>query len=197
MQSSKTRRHATSRASTNALLIAAITAAPTLIVTGCGDAGDVREVQADRPAAPAISLEAAVIGGDDHAVRDHIIAGTPVNTQNMAGDTPLSIAAAMGRTYAAEVLVGAGADLETKNSAGATPLFNAAFFCHLGIVRLLIDAGADTGTTDQFGTPIRQIMEMPWAQAEPIYVAVHDAIGIPLDAARIESTRPRIAEMLR
>ncbi|MCA9311714.1 MAG: ankyrin repeat domain-containing protein [Phycisphaerales bacterium] len=147
--------------------------------------------------APAISLDAALIEGNDHAVRDHIIAGTPVNTPNAAGDTPLSVAAVLGRTYAAEVLIDAGAELEHRNNSGTTPLFNAAFFCHPEIVRVLIDAGADTGTTDASGTPIRQVMEVPWEQIEPIYAAVYGAIGIPLDASRIQSMRPQIAAMLR
>ncbi len=198
MQKFQFNQHAadTAAARAGALLIAACMTAATLVTTGCGDTGSASAAHADRPAAPAISLDAAIIAGDDNAVRDHIIAGTSVNKPNITGDTPLSLAAVFGRTYAAEVLVGAGAELETRNSSGATPLFNAAFFCHPDVVRVLIDAGADTETTDANGTPIRQVMEMPWTRIEPVYTSLYTAIGIPFDAESIESTRPKIAEML-
>ncbi len=204
MQSFKTRRHATGATATlfastrtTAALIAAILTAPWLLATGCGEAEGGRHELADLPEAPSISLEAAVVEGDDEAVRAHIIAGTPVDTPNMAGDTPLGIASALGRTRAAEMLIDAGAALELKNNAGTTPLFNAAFFCHPDVVRVLIDAGADTTTTDANGIPIRQVMEAPWEHIEPVYAAVYRAIGFPLDAERIESMRPWIAKMLR
>jgi ankyrin repeat protein len=194
MQSFKDIRNAT-RART--AIFAAILAAPSLLLTGCGQADAEQQAHADRPPAPEISLEAAIIQGNDDAVRAHIIAGTPINTPNATGETPLGLAAVMGRVYAAEVLVGADAELETRNNSGTTPLFNAAFFCHPEVVRVLIDAGADTGTTDANGTPIRQVMETPWAQIEPVYESVYRAIAMPFDADRIESTRPTIAEMLR
>lgn len=192
MTSSRTQRHATR---TTAALIGALLAAPALLMTGCDEAEE--GGHAERSPAPAISLEAAIVQGDDDAVRAHILSGTPVNTANATGDTPLSVAAVMGRVSAAEALVGAGAELEVKNNAGTTPLFNAAFFCHPDVVRVLIDAGADTSTTDQYGTPIWQVMEVPWEQIEPVYTGVYGAIGIPLDAERIESMRPQIADMLR
>ena len=182
---------------TAASLFASLVFAAVLIPTGCGEAGDGRQAIADRPAAPAISLEAAIIQGDDDAVRSHIIAGSPVNTPNARGDTPLSVAAALGRAYAAEVLVGAGAELEVKNSSGTTALFNAAFFCHPDVVRVLVDAGADTSTTDANGMTISQVMALPWEQIEPVYAGVFRAIGIPFDAERIESTRPQITALLR
>lgn len=167
------------------------------LVTGCGKADSGPHTHADSPPAPNISLGAAIIAGDDDAVRAHIIAGTPINTPNATGDTPLSLASVMGRKYAVEVLVGAGVELETKNKSGATALFNAAFFCHPDVVRVLIEAGADTATTDANGTPILQVMETPWAQIEPVYESLYRAIGMPYDASQIESVRPRIAELLR
>ena len=180
--------------SRTAILFTATLLAPVLCLSGCGEAEST--AQAPTPA-PSVTLEAAIVSGDDHAVRDHIIAGTSVNTANAAGDTPLGIAAALGRTYAAEVLVGAGAELEVKNKSGTTPLFNAAFFCHPDVLRVLIDAGADTTTTDANGMPIQQIMAVPWEQIEPVYAAVYRAIGVPFEAERIRTTRPQIAAMLR
>jgi len=118
MQHTRTTRHATRAA---AAIIAAVLTGPALYSTGCGEADGGGRADIDRPPAPAISLDAAIIEGDDEAVRAHIIAGMPVNTKNPAGDTPLSLAAVFGRAHAAEVLVGAGAELEVKNNSGTTP----------------------------------------------------------------------------
>lgn len=128
--------------------------------------------------APGLSLEAALIAGDDEAVLGHI-------------------AAAMGRADAVRALVDAGASLETRNGSGVTPAFNAAFFCHAEALRVLIDAGAETATTDQNGTPIADIMATPWEQMRPVYAMVHASVGLPFDAERIELARPEIEAMLR
>ena len=170
---------------------------PTAMLTGCGEPTTGVSTEVSNRVTPSISLDAAIIEGDDQAVYEHILAGTPVTTKSMMGDTPLHIAAAMGRPYAAEVLIGAGADLEAKNSSGVTPLFNAAFFCHAGVLETLIDAGANTKATDQNGVAIRQIMETPWDQMRPIYEMVHRSIGLSFDEKRIEAARPEIAAMLR
>ena len=182
---------------TNLALVVALAVAPPCFITGCGDADGPYETSVARSPAPAVSLDAAIVQGDDEAVRAHILAGTPIDTPNASGDTPLSLASVFGRAYACRVLIDAGADLESRNNSGTTPLFNAAFFCHPEIVRMLIEAGADTETTDANGVSIASIMETPWAQIEPVYAAVYGAIGIPLDTEQIRSIRPEIAAMLR
>lgn len=163
---------------------------------GCGESDTGSSTEVSSASAPDISLDAALLAGDDHAVREHIIAGAKVNTKNMTGDTPLHIAAALGRTYAAGLLIEAGAELETKNMSGVTPLFNAAFFCQADVLEALIEAGASTNTTDQNGTTILQVMEMPWEEIRPIYEMVHTSIGLPFDEQRIEAARPDIAAKL-
>lgn len=166
-------------------------------LAGCGDpqAGSADHVSSR--AAPSIALDTAIMQGDDQSVHAHILAGTPVNTKSMMGDTPLHIAAALGRSYAVEVLIGAGAELEVKNGSGVTPLFNAAFFCQVDALAMLIEAGAETRATDQNGMSILQIMEAPWEQMRPVYEMVHSSIGLPFDEQRIREARPQIAEMLR
>ena len=49
----------------------------------------------------------------------------------------------------------------------------------------------------QMGTPILDIMEMPWEQIRPIYEMVHSSIGMPFDEQRIKEARPVVAELLR
>lgn len=171
------------------------------LLVGCGESDPVDEVSTAAPVEavePAVlSLDAAVMQDDLQAIQAHIAAGHSVNTKTMMGDTPLHIAAAMGRLSAAELLVDAGAELEVLNGAGVTPLFNAAFFGHVEVLQRLIDAGGNKDVTDQAGTPIRQIMEMPWEQMRPVYEMVHSSVGLPFDEDRIEGARPRIVEMLR
>ena len=167
------------------------------LLTGCGESETSASAVPSSPAAPSMSLDAAIMQGDDQAVYAHIVAGTPVSTKSMTGDTPLHIAAAMGRTYVTEVLIGAGAELEVTNASGVTPLFNAAFFGHTDVLQKLIDAGANTSPTDQAGIPILEIMEMPWEQIRPIYEMVYSSIGMPFDEQRIKDARPRVAELLR
>lgn len=167
------------------------------LLTGCEDAEIPASKLASSPAAPSKALDAAIIQGDDQSVYAHIAAGTPINTKSMTGDTPLHIAAALGRAHAVEALIGAGAELEATNASGVTPLFNAAFFGRTEVLQQLIDAGAHTSVTDQAGTPIVTIMEMPWEQIRPIYEMVYSSIGLPFDAQRIKGARPRVAEMLR
>lgn len=167
------------------------------VLTACGesDAGPAAIVPI--PSDPSMTLDAALIQGDDDAVRAHIIAGTPLNTRGTTGDSPLHIAAALGRSNAAAALIHAGAALEATNTSGATPLFNAAFFCQADVLHMLIDAGASTDVADQSGTTIRQIMDVPWQQIRPVYEMVHRSLGLPFDETRIRSARSSIAEMLR
>lgn len=167
------------------------------LLTGCGESDAPASATVGSAAAPSMSLDAAIIQGDDQTVYAHIVAGTPVNTKTMTGDTPLHIAAALGRAYAVEVLIGAGAELEVTNASGVTPLFNAAFFGQIDVLQKLIEAGANTRATDQSGTPILSIMEMPWEQIQPIYEMVHRSIGMPFDEQRIKDARPAVAELLR
>lgn len=183
------------RVTTFAAAIASLTTCG--LLAGCGESETPASAAAGAAAAPTMALDIAIMQGDDQAVYAHVVAGTPVSTKTMTGDTPLHIAAALGRPYAAEVLIGAGAELEVTNASGVTPLFNAAFFGHTEVLQQLIDAGAHTNTTDQTGAPILEIMEMPWEQIRPIYEMVHSSIGLPFDEQRIKEARPRVAELLR
>lgn len=167
------------------------------LVAGCGESEAPANAATSAAAVPTMTLDTAIIHGDDQAVYAHIVAGTPVNAKTMTGDTPLHIAAALGRVYAAEVLIGAGAELEVTNGSGVTPLFNAAFFGQTEVLQKLIDAGAHTNVTDQAGTPILEIMDLPWEQIRPIYELVYSSIGMPFDEHRIKDARPRVAELLR
>ena len=74
-----------------------------------------------------------------------ISAGADVN----AGfNTPLHLAAAIGSSEVAEVLLEAGADIGARDDNGATPLHRAAAEGDPGVVSLLLKAGADANARD-------------------------------------------------
>jgi hypothetical protein len=112
-----------------------ITIAAVLMV-GCGP-----------PQRPGISIYDAAWGGNIEAVKQHIAAGTDVNTKDDIGDTPLDVAiqlkqteiaerlrkhggkhgslytaAAGGDTEAVKEILAAGTDVNAKDNDGGTPL---------------------------------------------------------------------------
>ena len=159
------------------------------------------EQEHDEIAAPEKSLEAAAAEGDVDAVRQHIAAGTDPNTQHLTnGSTPLIVAATFGHTEVARALIQGGADLEIQNSDGSTALHAAAFLCHEDIVRSLIEHGANRDARNGTGSTALQSVAGPFSQVKPIYnllQAVLGPYGLKLDYARLEQTRPRIADLLR
>ena len=83
-------------------------------------------------------LLAASREGDVELVAGLVKAGTPVNSQNERGFTPLILAAYHGHTEVARVLLTAGADACAGDSRGNTALMGAAFKGHVDIVELLL-----------------------------------------------------------
>ena len=100
----------------------------------------------------------------------------------------------------ARALIQGGADLEIQNSDGSTALHAAAFLCHEDIVRSLIEHGANRDARNGTGSTALQSVAGPFSQVKPIYnllQAVLGPHGLKLDYARLEQTRPRIADLLR
>ena len=155
--------------------------------------------------APDISLFEAALEGDLDAVKQHIAAGTDLNLKdpNPEGnkDTALAMAAAFGKTDVAIALIEGGADLDARNKDGTTPLHSASFLCYPDIVQALVDKGADKNVRNNSGSTPLEGVELPWAVAKGIYEfldgIIFKPLGAPLDYERIESTRPKIAEILR
>lgn len=83
-------------------------------------------------------LLAAAREGDVEVVAGLVKAGTPMNSQNERGFTPLILAAYHGHTEVARVLLSAGADACAGDSRGNTALMGAAFKGHAEIVELLL-----------------------------------------------------------
>ncbi|MDP7177311.1 MAG: ankyrin repeat domain-containing protein, partial [Verrucomicrobiota bacterium] len=93
------------------LLITTISA---LLLVGCG------------PPVPDISIYDAVEDGNIEVVKQHLAAGTNVNSKDKDGWTPLHEAASEGRNKIIELLVAKGADVNAKDDDGETPVDAAA-----------------------------------------------------------------------
>jgi len=150
---------------------------------------------------PKIDLQAAIMSGNLEVVKQHIEAGTDINTKDpMSGSTPLISAATFDKTDIAKALIDADADLSLKNNDGATALHAAAFFCRVEIVQLLMDANADKNVKNNYGATARESVMGPFAEIKPIYEMMQQQLqplGLQLDLAEIEKTRPVIAMMLQ
>ncbi len=151
--------------------------------------------------APEMDIQTAVLFNNLEAVRQHIEAGTDINVKEpFSGSTPLVSAATFGKTEIAKVLIDAGADLTISNNDGTTPLHSAAFFCRVEIVQMLIDAKADKTLRNKFGATPRETVMGPFSDIKPIYEMMQqqlEPMGLQLDMAQLEKTRPVVAMMLQ
>lgn len=150
---------------------------------------------------PQVDLQTAVISGNLEAVRAHIKGGADLNEKDaFSGSSPLITAATFDKPKIAKALIDAGADLSVKNNDGSTALHAAAFFGRVEIVQLLIDAGADKTILNNFGATARETVSGPFEDVKPIYEMLQQQLqpmGMPLDIAVVEKTRPVIAMMLQ
>lgn len=151
--------------------------------------------------APEMDIHTAVLFNKLEVVRQHIEAGTDINAKEpFSGSTPLISAATFGKTEIAKMLIDAGSDLTITNNDGTTPLHSAALFCRVEIVQMLIDANADKTLRNNFGATPRETVMGPFSEIKPIYEMMQqqlEPMGLQLDMAQLEKTRPVIAMMLK
>ena len=96
--------------------------------------------------APDISIHKAADDGNIEAIKQHIAAGTDVNSNYEW--TPLHAAA---NKETAELLIDKGADINAKDDTGGTPLFWAALEGNEEVAELLIRQGADVNAAGPKG----------------------------------------------
>lgn len=150
---------------------------------------------------PGMDLGTAVLYGNLEVVKQHIEAGTDLDTKDpMSGSTPLITAATFNQTPIALALIDAGADLSQKNNDGATALHVAAFFCRVEVVQKLLDAGADKTVRNNYGSTPGESVAGPFEEVKPIYELMQNQLGpfgLQLNMAQLEETRPVISMMLQ
>jgi hypothetical protein len=164
-----------------------------------GDSGQIQENA--KPKAPKVDIHTAVITGDLAIIEQHIKAGTDLNQKDpMGGSSPLISASVFGKYDVAEALIKAGADINQKNNEGSTALHTSAFFCHKDIVQLLLDNNIDQSIRNTYGTTALESMVGPFQDVKGFYEMFAQQLGplgLKIDLAVIEKTRPEIVEMLK
>lgn len=175
----------------------------TLLVASCGSKDSSAQNQNKKPGTetPAVDIHTAVVSGNKEAVTQHIAAGTNINEKDpFGGSSPLISAALFGKTEIAKILIDAGADINFQNNEGSTPLHLAAFFCRPEILKMLLDKNADKTIKNKYGSTAYESVAGPYADLKPTYEMLEKMLapmGLKLDYAYIEKTRPEIAKMLK
>jgi uncharacterized protein len=186
------------------VLNATLAIAMLFIIESCGTkAGDTETTKADTSSvkAPDVDIHTAVLSDNLDAVKQHIAAGTNINEKDpYGGSSPLISAAVFGKPEAAKILIDAGADINFQNNDGSTALHTAAFFCRPEIVTMLLDKGADKTIKNKFGATAYESVAGPYSDVKSSYemmAKILGPMGLKLDYAYIEKTRPEIAATLR
>jgi ankyrin repeat protein len=131
-----------------------ITTIAAVVLVGCGESQQSAPApEAPTVKAPDISIHDAAEEGNIEAVKQHLAAGTDVNTKGgWLEVTPLHYAADGGLKEIVELLIAEGADVNAKDKDGWTPLHNVAT---KEIAELLIAKGADVNAKGVAGiTPL-------------------------------------------
>ena len=98
-----------------------------------------------------MDIHDAAKAGDIEAVKQHLAAGSDVNTKDIDGRTPLHRAVSSGCREVAVLLITEGADVNAKDNYTRTPLHWAAGFGHKECVALLIANGANINVKRRSG----------------------------------------------
>jgi hypothetical protein len=171
-----------------------------ILIFGCGNKESASD-QTAKTKAPSVDLHTAIVTDNVDAVKQHITAGSDLNIKDpFGGSSPLISASVFGKVEAAKLLINAGADINYQNNEGSTALHTAAFFCHPEIVKLLLEKNADKTVKNKYGATALDNVTAPFNQMKDVYDMLGSALapmGLKLDYAHIEKTRPIVAEMLK
>ena len=151
--------------------------------------------------APSVDIHTVVVTGNVEALKQHLAAGTNIDEKDpYGGSSPLISAALFGKTEMAKILIDAGADLNFQNNDGSTALHTAAFFCRPEIVKLLLEKKADKTLKNKYSSTAYESVAGAFSDLKSTYEMMGkmlEPMGLKLDFAYIEKTRPVIASMLK
>lgn len=171
-----------------------------LLAAACGSKDSTAQTKPGKEA-PSIDIHTAVASGNAEAVKQHIAAGTNINEKDpFGGSSPLISAAVFGKTDIAKILIDGGADINFQNNEGSTALHSAAFFCRPEIVKMLLDKKADKTIKNKYGATAYESVAGPYSDVKSVYEMMQQMLGpmgLKLDYAYIEKTRPEIAATLK
>lgn len=120
-----------------------------VLLVGCG------------PSVPDISIHSAAKKGNIEAVKQHLAAGTDVNTKDKIDFSPLHYAAYRGNKEVVELLIAEGANVNAQDKIGMTLLHGAVYRGNKEVVEPLIANGADVNAKDDVGrTPLDYAMSV-------------------------------------
>jgi hypothetical protein len=174
----------------------------TLFIASCGvrDSSAQGKVKPGKEV-PSVDIHTAVVTDNRAALQQHIEAGTNINEKDpFGGSSPLISAALFGKTECAKILIDAGADINFQNNDGSTALHTSAFFCRPEIVKLLLEKKADKTIKNKYGATAYENVLGSYADLKPTYEMLEKMLapmGLKLDYAYIEKTRPEIAQLLK
>ena len=183
----------------------AITFLSTLLtITACNEKKESTQkttVSKTRVSPPKVDIHTAVMTDNIEALKQHIAAGSNLNEKDpFGGSSPLISASLFGKTEMAKSLIEAGADVNFQNNDGSTALHTASFFCRPEIVKMLLNKGADKTIKNKYGSTAYESVAGPFADVKNAYDGLGkmlEPMGLKLDYAYLEKTRPEIALMLK
>jgi hypothetical protein len=150
---------------------------------------------------PKIDIHTAVLTNNLEALKQHIAAGSNLNEKDpIGGSSPLITAALFDKPEMAKALLDAGADMNFQNNDGSTALHTAAFFCRPAIVKMLLEKGADKSIKNKYNQTAYETVAAPFATVKGTYEAlgkILEPMGLKLDFAYLEKTRPEVATLLK
>lgn len=150
---------------------------------------------------PSVDIHTAVASGNVEVLKQHLAAGTNINEKDpFGGSSPLISASLFGKTEIVKILIDAGAEINIQNNDGSTALHTASFFCRPEIVAMLLKKGADKTIKNNFGSTAYESVAGSFNDVKQVYDMMGGMLapmGLKLDYAYIEKTRPEIAAMLK
>jgi hypothetical protein len=170
---------------------------------GCkqGNAQDNTHQITGKNATPGIDIHTAIVTGNMALLKQYITADANLNEKEpIGGSSPLITACLFGKSEMAKLLINAGVELNFQNNDGSTPLHTAAFFCRPEIVQLLLAKGADKTIKNKYGQTAYETVAGEFTKVKTVYETIGNMLapmGLKLDNAYIEKTRPQIAAMLK